>query len=503
MAEKKLTFRFVGKFQGLLAGVEKAKSALKSLDGIVRSIGDKFSFDSAKEMVSDFSDFADKINEVSKKTGESVEEIQKWNNAINAAGGDAEGFNNVLTNLADELNMPWQDGNLTGMFSKFGVLARDASGNMKKPIEMITELSDKLKGFDSGTVQTFGEKFGFDQKTIDLLKDGQGQLAQYLEKGKKMGVFSKEEIRNGAELRKTFSAIKASATLLSLQIGSSLTPVAKTLAEAFQAISGWFKENERVVKAAAIVGAFYAIIKAIKAFDVAAKISALTNPYVLLFAAITAGLALLVEDFLAFKEGADSLLPWDEMIEGTKNFVSGLVTIVGTIVDVLLSFIAPVKDAVAAFVEFLINVFSGKGILESLSEFADQVEQSFDKMAGYILQAFGGAFDAVAAMFEKLTGKLGSAWKTFKGWFGFGDDEDVKVEGKNALSGSGIEEKIPHVPDVASVQNSSSSVINNANRSMTVQKLEIKTDKVDSASLAGIAEKAAGFDTFQANYGGV
>lgn len=471
MAEKKLTFSFHGKFQNLQAGIEKAKSALATLDGMVKSIGDKFSLSFGQQKVTEFSEFADKINDISQKTGESVEEIQKWNNAINAAGGDAESFNKVLGDLADELNVPWQDGNLKAMFRTLGVQAHDASGKMRKPLDMISDLSGKLKGMDDSSVMTFGEKFGFDQKTINLLKDGQGQLAQYLDKGKKMGIFSKEEIKRGAELRKTFTEIKTASTLLGLQIGSALTPVAKALASAFQSISGWFRENERVVKAGMIIGAFLGIIKAIKAFDLAAKISALTNPYVLLFAAIVAALALLVEDFLAFKEGAEHLMPWNEILEGGKAFIDGFMKIGEKIGNVIAS------------------LFTGEGILESLAEFGNEVENIFNGIADIIIGVFSHAFDFITDGFKKITGKLGGALNTVKGWFGFGGSGDT-------------DGKIPSVPDSASVQNSNSSVVNNANRTMTIQKLEIKADNVDSESFSGIAEKAAGFNTFQANYGG-
>ena len=488
MAEKKLTFGFYGKFQNLLSGVEQAKNALVSLDGIVKSVGIAFALNFGKQKANEFVDFADKMNDLSQKTGESVENIQKWNNAIKSAGGDADGFNRVLTNLADELNVPWKDGNLKAMFRTLGIQAHDASGKMRKPLDMIADLSGKLKGMDESTVMTFGEKFGFDQKTVNLLKEGQGQLAEYLDKGKKMGVFSKEQIARGAELKKTFQEMKTASTLFGLQIGSALTPLIASLAGTFRVISDWFKNNERIVRATVIVGAFLGIVKAIKAFDIAAKISALTNPYVLLFGAIVAALALLVEDFLAFKDGAESLLPWDKIINATKPFVDGFISLFESIIPFIKGVCSTITDVFSGFFDFLFKIFSGGELLPSLLEFGEKIEGIFSGIADSIIDVFSGAFDYIIGNFTKLTDKIGGAWKTFKGWFGFGDAVEP--------------EKIPSVPEAASVQNSNSSVVNNANRTMTIQKVEIKTDKIDSESFASVAEKASGFDTFQANYGG-
>lgn len=501
MAEKKLTFGFYGKFQNLLSGVEQAKNALVSLDGIVKSVGIAFALNFGKQKANEFVDFADKMNDLSQKTGESVENIQKWNNAIKSAGGDADGFNRVLSNLADELNVPWKDGNLKAMFRTLGIQAHDASGKMRRPLEMIADLSEKLKGMDESAVTTFGEKFGFDQKTINLLKEGRGQLAEYLDKGKKMGVFSKEQIARGAELKRTFQEMKTASTLFGLQIGSVLTPLIASLAGAFRVISDWFKNNERIVRATVIAGAFLGIVKAIKAFDLAAKISALTNPYVLLFGAIVAALALLVEDFLAFKDGAESLLPWDKIINVTKSFVNVFKGLFDKVFPIIKGVFSAVTGVISSFVEFVTNMFMGGDLLSSLLNFGNQIESVFSGIAESIIGAFTSAFDFITSAFSKVTDKISKGWKTFKGWFGFGEDDSKKDE--EAISTNGmLEEKIPSVPEAASVQNSNSSVVNNANRTMTIQKVEIKTDKIDSESFASVAEKASGFDTFQANYGG-
>ena len=195
--------------QRMQRSAEVAKSALM---GLAAGAAGAFSISSIKNMITAAIDAADHLNDLSKQTGISVEELGGMGFAASLAGGNLES----ITSAADKLNKSIAGaaaGNkeYTAAFEAMGISVKDSSGAIKTADKVMQDLADKFKGYADGPnkvaiAQKLMGKSGAEQ--IALLNDGGDALRENIEYYKRYGGVSTETASKADQFNDTLAKMQ-------------------------------------------------------------------------------------------------------------------------------------------------------------------------------------------------------------------------------------------------------------------------------------------------------
>lgn len=256
----------------------------------------------------------DEIGKFAEVTGDSIEEIGAWGEAVKRMGGDANSFRGTLSGLNDQLT----DISLTGggeiseIFARIGVNAVGAGGKIKSAFEILPELADSFQNLSKKESLSFGKKLGLDQGTILLLQQGRVAVEELVLKQKQLGVATKEDAAAAAEFNDALADSQQTFANLFTSAGTTILPLLTSMMHGFDAIIGWIKENETLVTGFFIaVGAVIATTYLPVILSAGAATLVAMAPFLLIGAAVAAvgsAFALLYEDVVAFIGGQESFI---------------------------------------------------------------------------------------------------------------------------------------------------------------------------------------------------
>lgn len=217
-----------GGLKGMLASAGGLSGALGALAPAVSAVG-------LGAMAKGAIDAADDMNDLSQKTGVSVEQLSRFQQAANASGTSIEGVGNAML----KLNRNLASGN-TGAaeaLKSLGLSATDASGKLKGTDQVMLEVADKFKAMPDGAqktalaMQLFG-KSGADM--IPLLNGGRAAVEEL--QATMTGKFAK----GADELNDKLATLQGKLLQLGVSIGTALMPALNVMADAVVAIADGF-----------------------------------------------------------------------------------------------------------------------------------------------------------------------------------------------------------------------------------------------------------------------
>ncbi|MBS4773134.1 MAG: hypothetical protein KHX55_02525 [Proteobacteria bacterium] len=282
-------------------GVEKALNGIKAA---AQATGLVVAAMFVKSGISQFVAQAQELGNLSRSVRENTEDLQAWGEAVKREGGTAEGFNATVKKLSDDLmSIPLTGGNspLLGGLTRLGVQFRNLDGSVRKPLAVLKDLSSRFQGMSAAQSLAIGKKLGLDEPTIRLLQKGRKGLDELLVKYKELGVMSNQDVKTGERLKKMFLDYQQVITALGLRFVRLFLPAAEKVSQWLTTAAKWVRQHGRAVEAAII-----AIGLAISNTLVPALLKLAFNPVLLGLALMSTALFLLVEDFMAWKKGADS-----------------------------------------------------------------------------------------------------------------------------------------------------------------------------------------------------
>lgn len=306
-------------------GVEKALNGIKTA---AQATGLVVAAMFVKSGITQFVSQAQELGNLSRSVRENAEDLQAWGEAVKREGGTVEGFNSTVKKLSDDLmSIPLTGGNspLLGGLTRLGVQFRNLDGSMRKPLAVLKDLSARFQGMSAAQSLAIGKKLGLDEATIRLLQKGRKGLDELLVKYKELGVMSNQDIKTGERLKKMFQDYQQVITALGLRFIRFFLPAAEKVSQWLTTAAKWIQQHGRIVEAA-ILG----ISLAISGYLAPALLKLAFNPVVLGLTAIAAVIALVIEDILAFREGAESVT--GDVINYFKNLWNGIVFVKDAIV---------------------------------------------------------------------------------------------------------------------------------------------------------------------------
>ena len=274
-------------------------------------------------------DAADDMNDLSQKTGVSVEQLSRFQQAANASGTSIEGVGAAMI----KLNKGMTTGKMPAIdaLNELGINAKDASGKLKGTDQIMLEVADKFAKMPDGAqktalaMQLFG-KAGADM--IPLLNGGRKSIEDLA--ATMTGPFAK-----GADnLNDKLATLQGKLLQMGVAVGTALMPALNVIADLILKVADGF---------AALPGPLQAIVGGVVALAAAFVILAPAISAIVSIAGALAGLQL----------GA-TIAGWlgavGPMVAGITAALGGLLAwITGTLIPGLLAvFTGPVGWTILA-----------------------------------------------------------------------------------------------------------------------------------------------------------
>lgn len=372
--------------------------------------------------------------------GVAVEELDAFGRAAAAAGGDAQGARDSITDMAESMGEALADveSGRAKTFAALGISLRDVNGQSKDAITGILDLASAVEGMSNSEAVFRIKELGItDNRTVEMVLKGRKELERMLAVQKEQGVITKESAEQAARFTEGMNRLRGSLDSAGTGFMTALIPALTKGVEWLTKLVDWAGEHSDV-----IVGFFGAVAAIVTAMYLPAMIAAATATLTATWPIIAIGLAI-------GAVAAAFALAYDDIM----NFVKGNDSFIGQIFDKY----PAVKDV----------VFS---IIDAFKFMGEVVAGVFSML----LTGFRQVVDFIMAGVGQITGAVGKV----AGFFGFGGD-DVAA-GQAALATASAS------PLNSTTSNSISNSVSGVNKETNVQTGDIivQTQATDANGIA-------------------
>lgn len=341
-------------------------------------------------------DAADDMNDLSQKTGVSVESLSKFQQAANASGTSIEGVGKAMIKL--NRNLATDNAGAAEALTALGLSATDASGKLKSTDAIMLEVADKFAKMPDGANKTAAAMALFGKAGADMIPMLNGGSKAVTDLSATMtGDFAK-----GADsLNDKLAALQGRLLALGVNIGTALMPALNVIADLVMGLANAFAAMPGPIQAivggiVALAAAFVVLAPAISAvisiagvlagLKIGATIAGWAGAIGPAIAAITAAFS----GLLAFLTG--TLLP------GLLAFFSGpvgwTVLAVAAVVAMAILFRKPLQDFAAWLVSW------GKPISQSFTDYVTTpISKAWQSMVEFLPKALNTAAATIKSVF--------------------------------------------------------------------------------------------------------
>ncbi len=437
-------------------GLKKFEDGIKGATVAVAAIGaaSMAAAGAVVAFVAGVADRLDAVGDAADRIGTTADELMRLQYVATLSGSSAQAATATMENLSrviGEASMGVGRGAM--MFEKLGLKAKHADGTLKTTSEVLADVGDKIKDLDRAEQIAFLSKLGIDPSMIGALTGGMQQLgAEFDALYKAAGVdLNQAAEASGAfndaldRLGMTFDAVRTAVAVkfmpqiargidtvrqflvqnlpkiiravepifsIILRIAEAFITLAGRIASGAAKIIGWFvKMNDATDGWAGYLLAAAAAWKFL-------NLSFLATPLGILLS-LAAVVALLIDDFLTFKEGGDSLIDWGSgfgiVMQGVTAILAGLLAGLVAVKAAIFAKAAAIAFAQGAMAAWTATV----GVFNTVMGVAKIVMAAFNAVMaanpiGLVVLAIAGLIAAGYLLIEN--------WETVKGWFsGFFD----------------------------------------------------------------------------------
>ncbi|WP_233977274.1 lytic transglycosylase [Pectobacterium versatile] len=365
----------------------------------------------------------------SQRTGATVAGIQRIGYAVGQMGGSVNAARSSLENLAQFIrNSPGAE----GFLNRLGVQTRDASGQMRDMASIFTGVGQRLNSMPYYRANQYAQMLGIDENTLMAMRRGLGQFsAEYTATAKAIGFNAEQAAASSNTFMTSLSSFGMMAGMARDKIGANLASglagsidnfrkliinnfprieagitavirsilwmadiigrVVYRLIQAVGAVIDWWNSLDKSTKQ--VIAAFGALVVAWRLLNSAFAMSPIGRIIML-----AAALAALVEDYVTWKEGGQSLIDWEKWepgIEYAKKAIGGLSGDFGDLYDKVADLGKATWDAIKALLEFIdidTSKFSGKWLFDQIIESVRSATKVLGAMVDALTKLISGDF---------------------------------------------------------------------------------------------------------------
>jgi hypothetical protein len=351
-------------------------------------------------------DAADDMNDLSQKTGVSVESLSKFQQAANASGTSIEGVGAAMIKL--NRNLATDNAGAAEAMTALGLSATDASGKLKSTDTIMLEVADKFAKMPDGANKTAAAMALFGKAGADMipLLNGGGKAITDLS-ATMTGAFAK-----GADsLNDKLAALQGKLLALGVNIGTALMPMLNVIADLVMGLANAFAAMPGPLQAivggvVALAAAFVVLAPAISAVISIAgvlaclKIGATIAGWAALAGPAIAAISAAFSGLLAFLTG--TLLPG--LLAIFSGPVGWTVLAVAAVVAMVVLFRKPLTD----FAKWLVSW--GKPISQFFTaNVTTPISNAWKAMVEFLPKAMSTIGDKVRSIFTGIVNTVKSA----------------------------------------------------------------------------------------------
>lgn len=266
-------------------------------------------------------DYTEKVAEADRTTGRlakalgiTTEELSRYHGAVTLADGTAESFNSSMRSMSGmlvdiEKNLPRANRALT-VFKAAGIEGLQL-GKKHDILDVIDQLSEKMKAMSYMESLRLGQRMGLDEGTIRLFREGKDTIEEWKKEMGGLSITTQEDVDAFEELedaqKKTAQAKEGIARI----IMRTLRPAIIWFTQAVEKITVWVNQHSDAVRIAFIGIAAAMGVLGLVAAKAAIAVAAATWPLILIAAligVIAAGIAWVYNEWKKWTEGGESSL---------------------------------------------------------------------------------------------------------------------------------------------------------------------------------------------------
>lgn len=277
-------------------------SGVKNITGnILAPLAGAFAFG---KLLSGFTQSADAAGKLARHLRADTQAVQAWGSAVEASGGDANALNGTLNGLEETLRAS-QFGAGSAELRQLGVRTRDAGGNLKNSVDILTELAGAAERIRPEKFERLTKSLGVDPATIRLLQKGGSEVDRLVTKYKDLAYTQKD-----ADTARKFNVVMSDLNK-TFQAGAAifmryLIPALTIVAQKTEITVNFLRRHEKFVLL------FFMLLAGVIAYKLTPAIWAmskawLANPMVKIIALVLL-LALALEDLWHFVQGNGSAI---------------------------------------------------------------------------------------------------------------------------------------------------------------------------------------------------
>lgn len=334
------------------------------------------------------------IDDLTNRFGISAEKIQEWQYLALQTGVDVETFNKALMKARSSLVdlATGTENNATKALQSLGLSLKQFANSE----DMFDGVIKALAGVENKTLQTayaneiFGDKIATEM--LPFLNAGTDELQKFKEEFASMSTLSTHQVKALAELDDTLNLLKESIKNVGLQIGASLQPLIKSIADTLQntlipklqQVAEWFNslslsQQEFIAKALLIVAAIAPVIAIIGKLTsgiggligmlpkLNSALSTLAaNPIVLIISVVAALLVLLYTRCEAFRNAINGL------VSTISGALAPILNLIMNLLTTIVNMISPILQLLGEILAVIINI-----VVDALSPFFNMLSLIF------------------------------------------------------------------------------------------------------------------------------
>lgn len=306
----------------------------------------------------------DEQGKLADEIGDTVENLDALQFAIQRTGGTADGMSNSLRNLAIRASEASRGtGSGVEAFGLLGISVTDLNGKLKPTSDLFLEISKQFETLDKAQQLELADKLGI-RDSITLLQQGKASIADLVSEAQLLGVTTAEDAAIAAKFQDSLTDMWQIVKQVSRTLSKVFAPILDELVTAF---TEWWKINREIIEQklpewidkfttafkllTVAVGAFLAfrlashlialigLLKGLSLATLAAGAAAFLLPA--LIAAVATAFVALVEDAKVFFEGGESFIgdmvkkypEWTSEINVAASALATVAELTGMIFD--------------------------------------------------------------------------------------------------------------------------------------------------------------------------
>ena len=382
---------------------------------------------------------ADDINTMSKVTGLSTEEIQKYQYAAERIDVPIETLTGSMSKMTKNMATATKGtGDAYNAFKVLGVEFKNQDGTLRDKQEVFADVTKALAGIDNETqrdayaMQIFGKSA---QDLNPLILGGADSLKKYGKEAEDAGLILSQDALDGAnEFQDGIDKLKATVTAgvgkMGGQFATVLVPAIEKATKVLEKVVNFIAKNKVLVMAlVAVLGTLAIGIKAITTAQKILNIVMAANPIGLIIIAIAA----LVAAFVVLWNNCEAFRNfWIGLWEGIKTVFSAVVDFFKTTFTAVVDFFKTTFTAVGNFFGGIWDGMKGKatatfdGIKTVLNVFKDFFTGVWDGIKTVFSNIWGGFVNIAKAPINAILGMFNGLIKGIN--FIIGGINKIKID---------------------------------------------------------------------------